>query len=59
MSDSPNYPLFVYQTLTVQDAIKVLHGDGFKKFVKVISDDGLVAIVEVGDVNPLTMRILA
>jgi hypothetical protein len=39
------------------DAIRVLHGDGFNKYLRIQSvDTGAQAWVEVGEINPLTMK---
>jgi hypothetical protein len=41
------------------DAIKVLHGDGFDKYLKIASiETGAEVCVEVGEINPLTMRLV-
>jgi hypothetical protein len=41
------------------EAINILHGDGFDKYLLVASlETGVEAWVEVGEINPLTMRLV-
>lgn len=40
------------------NAIMILHGDGFDKYLRIASiDTGVEAFIEVGQINPLTMRL--
>jgi hypothetical protein len=40
------------------DAIIILHGDGVDKYLRIASvETGVEAWVEVGQINPLTMRL--
>ena len=59
MDESPSEIIEkVKSDVSLWAAINVLHGDGFRKFVRVAWEDDTEATVEVGDVNPLTMRIV-
>jgi len=42
------------------NAVHILHGDGFRRYVKIRSrcNPKVTAIVEVGDINPNTMELL-
>jgi hypothetical protein len=48
-------------TLSVTDGVKILHGDGLRRYVKVRSkrDASIETIVEVGNVNPNSMDIVS
>ncbi|MGD1068677.1 MAG: hypothetical protein ABSB15_00940 [Bryobacteraceae bacterium] len=46
------------EDLTLKEAIQILNGSGFVKYVRVKAPDGSMAVIEAGLVNPNTVEIL-
>lgn len=45
--------------MTLEEALMMMYPGGLRRFVRVSTQDGEIIILEISDVNPLTMTILA
>ncbi|MGI8746318.1 MAG: hypothetical protein ACR2NN_27820 [Bryobacteraceae bacterium] len=59
MDPTGNTKLLRNEAVTLEEALMMMYPGGLRRFVRVSTQDGEIIILEISDVNPLTMTILA
>ena len=47
-----------HEAISLKDAAMIMHGDNSAKYVRIELDNGKTALVEVGHLNPSTMKLV-